>query len=82
VKNKKAIKFHGNEVANVTIQYTTRTQEFDALKDTRPCETINVQVVADFVAITFYRQERTNSIICRELIPLHAIEHVWVKDLQ
>jgi hypothetical protein len=78
-------------VANVTILYsirphvkpiTTRMEEFDALKDSRPCETINVQVVADFVTLTFYKQESTNCIIDRELIPLHAIEHVWVKDLQ
>jgi hypothetical protein len=58
-----------------------RMEEFDALKDPRPCETINIQIVADFVTITFYRQERTNSIIGRELIPLHTTEHVWVKDL-
>ena len=89
VKSKKVVKFHGNEVANVTIQYskathaktiTTRTEEFDAVKDSRPCETMNIQVVADFVTITFYKQERTNSIIGRELIPLHAIDHMWVKD--
>ena len=47
-----------------------------------PCETINVQVVADFVTITFYRKESENSIVRRELIPSHAIEHIWVKDLQ
>lgn len=91
VKDKKVIKFHGNEVTNVTILYsikphmkplTTRMEEFDALKDPRPCETINVQVVADFVTITFYKNESTNSVISRELIPLHAIEHIWVKDLQ
>ena len=91
VKDKKVVKFHGNEVANVTILYsirphakpiTRRMEEFDALNDSRSCETINIQVVADFVTLTFYKQERTNSIIGRELIPLHAIEHVWVKDLQ
>ena len=88
--DKKIIKFHGIEVANVTILYsirghvkpiTTRMEEFDASKDPTQCETINVQVVADFVTITFYRRESTNSIIGRELIPIHAIEHVWVKDL-
>ena len=91
VKDKKVIKFHGTEVLNVTILYsrkpnakpiTRRMEEFDALKDPRPCETINVQVVADFVTITFYKHESTNSIIGRELIPLHAIEHIWVKDSQ
>ena len=54
--------------------------EFDALKDAEPCETINVQVVADFVTIIFYRNENENSIIRRELIPSHAIQHIWVKD--
>ena len=91
VKDKKVIKFHGTEVLNVTILYsrkpnakpiTRRMEEFDALKDPRPCETINVQVVADFVTITFYKHESTNSIISRELIPLHAIEHISVKDSQ
>jgi hypothetical protein len=91
VEDKKVIKFHGSEVLNVTILYsrkpnakpiTRRMEEFDALKDPRPCETINVQVVADFVTITFYKHESTNSIFGRELIPLHAIEHIWVKDSQ
>jgi hypothetical protein len=90
VKDKKVVKFHGNEVANVTILYsirpymkpiTTKMEEFDALKDPRPCESINIQIVADFVTVTFYKQERTNSIIGRELIPLHATEHLWVEDL-
>jgi hypothetical protein len=89
-RDKKAIKFHGNEVENVTILYSirhktkpiiTRMEEFDALKDARPCESINIQVVADFVTITFYKQESTNSITSRELIPLHATEHLWVKDI-
>ncbi|HZA08082.1 MAG TPA: hypothetical protein VE619_10290, partial [Nitrososphaeraceae archaeon] len=61
---------------------TTRMEEFDAVKDPRQCETINIQIVADFVTITFYKQESANSIIARELIPLHKIEHIWVKDLQ
>jgi hypothetical protein len=78
-------------VANVTILYsirsnvkpiTTTMEEFDALKDPTACDAINVQLVADFITITFYKQESTNSIISRELIPSHAIEHVWVKDLQ
>src|SRR5919199_3645155 len=89
-KDKKVIKFHGNEVENVRILYSirpnikplsARMEEFDALKDPRPCESINIQIVADFVTITFYKQERTNSIIERELVPLHAPEHLWVKDL-
>ena len=90
-RDKKVVKFHGNEVENVTILYSirhktkpivTRMEEFDALKDPTICDAINVQLVANFITITFYKQESTNSIICRELIPSHAIEHVWVKDLQ
>jgi hypothetical protein len=90
LKNKKVIKFHGNEVENVTILYsirpnmkpiTTKMEEFDAVKDPRPCKSINIQIVAEFVTITFYKQESTNSIMSRELIPLHATEHLWVKDL-
>ena len=87
--NKKAFKFHGSEVENIIIRHLVRKydkpgiveiEEFDALKNPEPCETINVQVVADFVTITLYKQETTNSILRRELIPLHAIEHIWVND--
>jgi hypothetical protein len=87
--SKKIFKFHGSEVENIIIRYaikqydkpdTAVIDEFDALKDAEPCETINVQVVADFVTITFYRNENENSIIRRELIPSHAIQHIWVKD--
>jgi hypothetical protein len=86
--NKKIIKFHGSEIENIVIRYATRVhnmpngfliEEFDALKNPEPCETINVQVVADFVTLTFYRKESENSIIRRELIPSHAIERIWVK---
>ncbi len=85
------VKFHGTEVDNVIILYNIRpcsksiteiTEEFDALKVQDICETINVQIVADFVTITLYKQESTNSIIRRELVPLHAIQHIWVNDLQ
>ena len=85
------VKFHGTEVGNVIILYTIQphakpiteiTEEFDALKVQDICETINVQIVADFVTITLYKQESTNSIIRRELVPLHAIQHIWVNDLQ
>lgn len=90
-RDKKVVKFHGNQVEDVTILYSIRhktkpivmrMEEFNALKDARSCESINIQVVADFVTITFYKQESTNSIISRELIPLHATEHIWVKDIQ
>lgn len=86
---KTIVKFHGNEVANIIILYAIRPkanpiteiiEEFDALKVSETCEMINVQVVADFVTITLYKQETTNSILRRELIPLHAIEHIWVND--
>ena len=86
--NKKAFKFHGSEVENIIIRYVVRQydkpgiveiEEFDALKNPEPCETINVQVVADFVTLTFYRNESENSIIRRELIPSHTIERIWVK---
>ena len=87
---RKIIKFHGAEVNNVIILYSIRPyskpvnvviEEFDALKDAESCETINIQVVADFVTITFYKQESSNSIIRRELIPTHTVEHIWVNDL-
>jgi hypothetical protein len=86
---KTIVKFHGTEVANIIILYAIRPkanpiteiiEEFDALKVSETCEMINVQVVADFVTITLYKQETTNSILRRELIPLHAIEHIWVND--
>jgi len=88
--NKKIIKFHGSEVENIVIRYATRVpsepngfliEEFDALKDPEVCETLNVQLVADFVTITFYRNENENSILRRESIPSHAVEHIWVKDV-
>jgi hypothetical protein len=86
----KIIKFHGAEVNNVIILYSIRPyskpvtvviEEFDALKDPERCETINIQVVADFITITFYKQESSNSIIRRELIPTHTVEHIWITDL-
>jgi hypothetical protein len=88
--NKKIIKFHGTDVENIVIRYATRVhnmpsgfliEEFDALKDPQLCETLNVQVVADFATITFYRDEKENSIIRRELIPSHTIEHIWINDI-
>ena len=89
--NKKKIKFHASEVDNIVIRYATRVhdtpngfliEEFDALKDAELCETVNVQVVADFVTITFYKQEKENSILRRELIPSHTIERIWVNDVK
>jgi hypothetical protein len=89
VAAKKTIKFHGLEVDNVIIHYSQKTrskpkktiEEFDAAKYQQVCETVNVQVVSDFVTITFYKNEKANSIIKRELIPTYNVEHVWVKDM-
>lgn len=73
----------------MVVRYAQRTggkpetiEEFDAEKDPQVCETINVQVVSEFVTITFYRDEKTNSIVKRELIPTHRVEHIGVRDLQ
>jgi hypothetical protein len=88
---KKTIKFHGLEVANVIVRYSQREvnkpdvikiHEFDATKDPQICETVNIQVVSDFVTITFYKNESDNIIIRRELIPAFVVEHIWVSDLQ
>ena len=90
-KIKKTIKFHGLAVANVIVRYsqrevskpdTIRIEEFDAAKDPQICETVNIQVVSDFVTITFYQNESDNILIRRELIPSHVVEHIWVDDFQ
>jgi hypothetical protein len=44
-------------------------------------ETINIQVVAEYVTITYYKNEAANVIINRELIPTHSIEHIMVNDI-
>ncbi len=88
-KNNKTIKFHGQEVENVIVSYLQKIrdkpdanaiQEFDAVKDPEICETVNIQVVSEFVTITFYKDEKANTIVRRELIPIHTIEHIWVND--
>jgi hypothetical protein len=88
---KKTIKFHGLAVANVLVRYsqrevnkpdTVKMEEFDAAKDPQICETVNIQVVSDFVTITFYKNESNNIVIRRELIPTFVVEHIWVSDLQ
>jgi hypothetical protein len=87
---KKTVKFHGLAVENVVIRYSQREshkpesikiEEFDAEKDPQFCQTVNIQVVSDYVTISFYSNESNNEIIRRELIPTHAIEHIWVNDL-
>jgi hypothetical protein len=89
--NKKTVKFHGQEVEDVVVLYlqqvrdkpsTTAIEEFDAERDPQVCETIKVQVVSEFVTITFYKDEKANSIVRRELIPTYRVEHIWVRDLQ
>ncbi|AIC16724.1 hypothetical protein [Nitrososphaera viennensis] len=90
-KKKKTIKFHGQEVEDVVVLYshtvrdkpdTIAVEEFDAAKDPQVCETVNIQVVSEFVTITFYKDEEANSIVRRELIPAYRIEHIWVRDLR
>ena len=72
---KTIVKFHGTEVANIIILYAIRPkanpiteiiEELNASMVREACEIINVQVVADFVTITLYKQETTNSILRRE----------------
>lgn len=88
---KRIIKFHGLAVDNVIVRYfqrevnkpdTVKMEEFDAVKDPQVCETVNIQVVSDFVTITFYENESDNIVIRRELIPTLVVEHIWVSDLQ
>jgi hypothetical protein len=90
-EGKKTIKFHGLAVANVIVRYsqreeknpdTIKMEEFDAAKDPQICETVNIQVVSDFVTITFYKNESENLVIRRELIPSLVVEHIWISDLQ
>ena len=87
---KKVIKFHGTEVKDIRIHFlqsqnknpkTNVIEEFSALNSSENCETINVQVVADFVTITFYQNESANIVLKRELIPTHTVEHIWIDDV-
>ena len=87
----KLIKFHGTEVKNIIINFsriqinnpsTKVIEEFNAIKSSENCETINVQVVADYVTLTFYKNESSNILIRRELIPTHNIEHILIEDLR
>jgi hypothetical protein len=86
-----SIKFHGIRVKNVIITHMRRTSDsilaeklnISTTKYERneSIETINVQVVAEYLTITYYRDEAANVIINRELIPTHSIEHIAVIDL-
>ena len=84
------IKFHGVEVKNIVICFIEKKSanpiteshkvlDFSSFDET--CETINIQVVSDFVTITLYRKESSNSIIRRELIPTHLIQRIWIDDI-
>ena len=86
-----SIKFHGVRVKNVVITHLRRTsntstvEKLDILtakyERNQAIETINIQVVADYVTITYYKDEAANVIINRELIPTHSIEHIIVNDI-
>lgn len=86
-----SIKFHGVRVKNVIITHLRRTSvssmveklDISTTKYERneSIETINVQVVAEYLTITYYKDEAANVIINRELIPTHSIEHIMVSDL-
>jgi hypothetical protein len=86
-----SIKFHGVRVKNVIITHMRRTSDSTMIEKldisttkyerNESIETINVQVVAEYVTITYYKDEAANIIINRELIPTHSIEHIAVIDL-
>jgi hypothetical protein len=86
-----SIKFHGIRVKNVIITHMRRTSDSILVEKldisttkyerNESIETINVQVVAEYLTITYYRDEAANVIINRELIPTHSIEHIAVIDL-
>lgn len=86
-----SIKFHGVHVKNVVITHlrrasnTSTMEKLDILtanyERNQNIETINIQVVAEYVTITYYKDEAANVIINRELIPTHSIEHIMVSDV-
>ena len=83
------IKFHGIEVKNIVIRFieknadplTESVKVLDASSLDKTCETINVQVVSDYVTITLYKKESSNNILRRELIPAHLIQRIWIDDI-
>lgn len=90
-RNETSIKFHGVQVKNVIITHLRRTSTSTTVEKldisttkyerNQSIETINVQVVAEYVTITYYKNEAANMIINRELIPTHSIEHIMVSDI-
>ena len=90
-RNETSIKFHGVQVKNVIITHLRRTSTSSTVEKldisttkyerNQSIETVNVQVVAEYVTITYYKNEAANMIINRELIPSHSIEHIMVSDI-
>ena len=90
-RNETSIKFHGIQVKNVIITHLRRTSTSSTVEKldisttkyerNQSIETVNVQVVAEYVTITYYKNEAANMIINRELIPSHSIEHIMVSDI-
>jgi len=86
-----SIKFHGVKVKNVIITHLRRTSNASTVEKldistakyerNQTVDTINIQVVAEYVTITYYKDEAANIIINRELIPTHSIEHIMVSDI-
>jgi len=86
-----SIKFHGVKVKNVIITHLRRTSNASTVEKldistakyerNQTVDTINIQVVAEYLTITYYKDEAANIIINRELIPTHSIEHIMVSDI-
>ena len=86
-----SIKFYCLPEFNVVITRLRRTSNANTIEKldiltanyerNQNIETINLQVVAEYVTITYYKDEAANVIINRELIPTHSIEHIMVSDI-
>ena len=86
-----SIKFHGVQVKNVIITHLRRTSNATSVEKldlstakyerNQTIETINIQIVAEYVTITYYKDEAANVIVNRELIPTHSVEHIMVSDI-
>ena len=84
------VKFHGTEVKNIIISYLDKEASdpsigylklIDVHNLDKTCDSINIQVVSDYVTITIYKKESTNTITRRELIPTHSIQRIWIDDM-
>jgi hypothetical protein len=86
-----SIKFHGVCVKNVVITHLKRTSDASTVEKLdilaseyerkQAIDTINIQIVAEYVTVTYYKDEAANVIISRELIPTHSIEQIMVSDI-